>query len=88
MFDSVDGAGCAAENVGPPTTTGEGATCAGGLGDAGWNVKVPATIGWAAGGVTCASGIGADDVPTCMYPDERTTGWLFTVIGSPLAGTF
>ena len=67
--------------------TGGDAACAAALGDAGWNVKGPATIGWAWMGVTCASGIGADKVPTYMYPDEILTGWLFTVIVAPSAGT-
>ena len=31
--------------------------------------------------------MGVEDVPTCTYPEEMKTGWLFTVIGSPLVGT-
>ena len=64
VFASVDGSDGAAENVKPPNTKGEGAVCGTGPGDAGWNVKVPAIIGCAGAGVNCASGIGADDIPT------------------------
>ena len=64
VFDSLLGSDGATENVKPPTTTGEGAACATGVGDAAWKFIIPARIGSASDCMACACGIGAAELPT------------------------